>query len=250
MLFRRTATSFKAELARFRAELAAEMHNLEPGCDKLLLEDEQHLARWAADDRAEEIWKTIQAQAIGPFPIRDNKWIEPLDHFVLSVLLVRKAAANIDDIRRRWEKKRARYRQLAIDAERLAQFYSNALIGAPSTRSREDQRIQLRAEIYKEDAEIMRKLAAKGPKSLRVSRIDRNGSRQRVAFMYAMSRFVTTFCGQPLDNIVAVLTDIAFPSCEATSLDQVRSARRDSTRIQRATPKKRSARKKAAISIS
>jgi hypothetical protein len=72
MIFRRTATSFKAELARFRAELAAEMHNLEPKCDKLPPEDEQHLARWAADDRADEIWKTIQAQAIGPFPACKN----------------------------------------------------------------------------------------------------------------------------------------------------------------------------------
>jgi hypothetical protein len=35
MLFKRTATSFKAELARFRAELTAEMHNLEPGSDNL-----------------------------------------------------------------------------------------------------------------------------------------------------------------------------------------------------------------------
>lgn len=237
MLFRRRASSFKAELARFRAELA-EMRKLEPGCDEVQPEDEQHLARWEADDRADEIWKTIQAKAIGPFPTQDNKWTEPLELFVVSVLLARKTASNIDDLYRRWERKRIRYHQLAIHAERLAQFYKDALIGAPSKASRADQRMRLRAEIYGEDVQIMRRLAARRPKVLRISRMDRNGSRKRVEFMYLMSRSMMHLCGKPLDSIVAVLTDIAFPGPEATSLEQVRSARRESTRTGRVTSKK------------
>jgi hypothetical protein len=93
-------------------------------------EDEQLLARWEADDRADEIWQTIQAHAIGPFPLPDNKWSEPLDLFIPLILMARKAVTNIDDVYRRWEKRRIRYHQLAISAERLARFYDKALIGA------------------------------------------------------------------------------------------------------------------------
>jgi hypothetical protein len=243
MLFTRRATSFKAELTRFRAELA-EMRKLEPACDEVHSEDEQHLARWEADDRADEIWKTIQAQAIGPFPIQDNKWIEPLELFILSVLLARKAADNIDDVHRRWESKRIRYDQLAMNAETLAEFYNKALIGAPSKPSIEDQKMRLRASIYREDAQIMRRLAARRPKVLRISRMDRNGSRKRVAFMYLMSTSMMHLCGKPLDSIVASLTDIAFPGPEATSLEQVRSARRESTRTGRTSSKQNLRRKR------
>jgi hypothetical protein len=51
-------------------------------------------------------------------------------------------------------------------------------------------------------------------------------------------------CGRPLDGIVASLTDIAFPGPEATTLEQVRSARRESTRAARMTSKKDFPRKK------
>jgi hypothetical protein len=208
-------------------------------------EDEQLLARWEADDRAEEIWKTLQAHAIGPFPLPDNKWSEPLDLFTSSVLLARKMASKVDEVYYRWKKKRARYGQLAINAEKLAEVYNKALIGASSSPSRADQNMRLRAKMLAEDAQIMRRLAARRPKLLMpISRMNRNGSRKRVAFMYLMSRSIMHLCGKPLDGIVASLTDIAFPSPVATSLEQVRSARRESTRAARLTPKKDFGRKK------
>jgi len=225
----RTLTSFKTELARFRAELA-EVSELEPKVDKLHPGDEQHLARWAEDDRADEVWKTIQTYAIGPFPCGPNRRsLEPLDIFVLSVLLMRHVADNIDRTYQSWKSRRTRYLQRAKKAKDLANFYKKISTGAPLTPSVADRRIQLRAEIYEQDAEMMRTLAGRGPKSLRISRIDRKGSRKRVAFMNLVSHSMTTLCGKPLDSVVATLTDIAFPGGEPTSLEQVRNARETRT---------------------
>jgi hypothetical protein len=225
----RALTSFKTELARIKAEFA----QVEPKAGKLDSDDEQHLARWEIDDRAEDVWKTIQINAFGPIPCGPNPTFEPLDGFIVAVLLARRAADNIDNVYRQQRTRRARYLELAENAERFAKFYKTVLSEPPPIPSIAHKKVRLRAEIYESDAKMMRKLAGKAPKALRISREDRKGSRRRVAFMSSISEFISILCGKPLDNVVAILTDIAFPGREATSLEQVRSARRDTTRIER-----------------
>jgi hypothetical protein len=228
----RALTSFKTELARIKAEFA----QVEPKAGKLDSDDEQHLARWEIDDRAEDVWKTIQIHAFGPIPCGPTTF-EPLDGFIVAVLLARRAADNIDNVYRQQRTRRARYLELAKNAERFAKFYKTVLSEPPPIPSIAYKKVRLRAEIYESDAKIMRKLAGKAPKALRISCEDRKGSRRRVAFMSSISEFISILCGKPLDNVVAILTDIAFPGREATSLEEVRSARRDTTRIGRSKPR-------------
>ena len=67
-----------------------------------------------------------------------------------------------------------------------------------------------------------------------VSRVDRDGSRARVAFMRAVGMLLNAFCGRFLDEVGIFLSDVAFPKQE-TTLDQLRSARRPTTRDKRST---------------
>jgi hypothetical protein len=229
----RALTSFKTELARVKAEFA----RVEAKAGKPDADDEQHLARWAIDDRAEEVWKTIQIHAFGPTSCGANRALDPVEAFVVSVLLARRAADNSDNVYRQWQQRRARYLEFAENAERLSKFYRTAMSEPPPIPSTAHKKLRLRAEIYERDAKMMRKLAVKATKGLRITREDRKGSRRRVAFMSSMSHLTSILCAKPLDNVVAILTDIAFPRREATSLEQVRSARRDTTRLRRSKPR-------------
>ena len=92
----RALTSFKTELARVKAEFA----RVEAKAGKPDADDEQHLARWAIDDRAEEVWKTIQIHAFGPTSCGANRALDPVEAFVVSVLLARRAADNSDNVYR------------------------------------------------------------------------------------------------------------------------------------------------------
>jgi hypothetical protein len=62
------------------------------------------------------------------------------------------------------------------------------------------------------------------PGGMKVSPLDRNSSRVRVAFMSLMSADLLALCGRRLDDVVRVLTDCAFPGQE-TTVAMVRSAR-------------------------
>jgi hypothetical protein len=66
-----------------------------------------------------------------------------------------------------------------------------------------------------------------------VSRKSQGGSRDRIYFAQRMGEFFAVRCGEPRDREVAELTAIVFDLPNGTSIDQVRLARRPSTKAAR-----------------
>jgi hypothetical protein len=186
--------------------------------------DRKHLNDWMATPDAEKLWQKLQdtAQARNP----DN----PLySSDVFARLFVRDclAARSISDgIEKRW-RDRDTYLKRAEQAEDLASFFD----ALPSPSPVPNLSASLRNA-----AAILRSFV--GPRNrrgtMRISRKNIDGSRARVAFMNWMSQEMERICAQPFDDVVARLTDIAFPRSEqTTTLDQVKSARTATTRASR-----------------
>ena len=75
-------------------------------------DDRAHLQRWAADDRAEEVWHKIQRAA------HNNKLRLPAKYFITEILADRRVAMAIGH-RGKW---RERFRNAADEMERTAKF--------------------------------------------------------------------------------------------------------------------------------
>jgi hypothetical protein len=227
----RSPVSFKYEIARIRAEFAA----VEPEVGKLQPADQNHLVRWADDNRAEEVWQKIQRLAWGPIESYD-----PLEAFVVFVLAARQMAEVIPRpgrILERYKKRTARHLERAQRLEELAMDWKDVSKGNHPMAA-----LALnRAKRHEEEAQQWRKLAAKPPPRppFHISRVDRAGSRQQRAFMQLIGQYLIRLCGKALDSEVGVLNDIAFDTKEATSAFQARSARRSTTRIGRSKQNRR-----------
>jgi hypothetical protein len=89
--------------------------------------------------------------------------------------------------------------------------------------------LQLLAELHEREASLLRTFASKpvAPSRTRISR-DRRG-REPVAFMHLMADHVRLLSGTPRYDAVAAITNIAFPTANATA-QSVRSACRPTTR--------------------
>jgi len=180
------------------------------------LADREHLKRLAADERLQEHWNYI---------VRCCKPKDPsaasAGQLIWHVLAARRAAEFVEEYPER--------QQHAQNAESLAGF------------------LKKKGQIDKQTFLLLKKLAhdLKQPEDLRpltpaaipVSRKARNTfeghtttkSRVLKAFMTWMSRHLRATYGQPLNELVATLTDITFPERE-TTVDQVRAAVKPTTR--------------------
>jgi hypothetical protein len=231
----RLLISFKDEIARIRAEFAA----VEPEVGKLQPDDQDHLARWVDDSRAEKLWKKIQNLAWGQIRSYD-----PLQAFVVFVLAARYMAEMIprsDRILERHERRIARHLERARRLEELATDWRDV-----SKSNHPMAALALsRAKRHEEEAQHWRKLAAKPPPRppFHISRVDRAGSRQQRAFMQLVGTHLIELCGKALDSEVGVLNDIAFDTQKPTSAFQARSARRSTTRIGRSKQNRRATRR-------
>jgi len=219
---KRTRISFREALTQFDA-LSAEVAAT---AGHLPVEDRAHLARWANDDRAEGIWEKVQQLAHEPVGSFDP--LQGLIAAVLSARLAAEIAKPTHEILRRHRERSARYLELAKQLEALAQTWRRMA-------NRDNLRSEFalkKAKAHGLEARAWRKLAEKAapPTRFSVSRSDRAGSRKQRVFMQLVSYFLINLCGRPLDSEVAALNDIAFDTPEATSVQQVRSARRPTTR--------------------
>jgi hypothetical protein len=219
----RSPIRFKTALDRLRAECS----NTAAG--PLDASDLNHLHRWASDNRAEAVWRKIQNLAWSPVGTYD-----PLDGFIISILVMRRIAESIPILFRaidRDKRRSALFKERVRYSEELAKFWR----WMAEIPRKEAKRFHTRAAFYDEEARMFRKLAAKPPRGLPflVSRVDKNGSQRQRAFMQAVGHYLLGLCGRPLDGEVAILNDIAFDTQEATSLHQARSARRQTTRKSR-----------------
>ena len=219
----RSPIRFKTALDRFRAE------SINPAAGPFDASDLSHLNRLAADNRAEAVWRKIQNLAWGPIGTYD-----PLDGFILSILVMRRIAESIPILFRRIGREKrqsALFKDRVRYSEELAKFWR----WMGNSPRKDAKRFHTRAEFYDEEARLFRKLAAKPPRGLPflISRVDKNGSQRQRAFMQSVGQFLIQLCGRPLDGEVAILNDIAFDTQEATSIHQARSARRQTTRTGR-----------------
>jgi hypothetical protein len=215
-------SSFKDSLEHFEQE-----HG-----DKLDAADREHLGRWAewtADGSWAEDWNTIQARARERVELFGT--YAASGFFIRYVLRVRRIAQSINQE----HAERPRHLKHAEQAENLAKFLKqgNGTLMLPESVDKQLCRLlEFSARRWREPGEF---LTFFGP--IRVSRLDRKGSRPRMAFMNAMSGYMEDVCGQPLDNVVATLTDIAFQG-RPTTIEEVRSARKPTTRSGRSIPRK------------
>ena len=92
--------SFRLAAAQFRDE-----------CRELDAADAAHLDRWVNDPRAEAVWRKVKSLAWAPIRSYD-----PLDGFILTVLIARRMAESIPvslRIRDRQRRRSAHYVRLA-----------------------------------------------------------------------------------------------------------------------------------------
>jgi hypothetical protein len=175
--------------------------------DKLDSADRKHLNRWAvwtAERLWQEPWTTIQTKATEhgqPFAA----YASP-QFFIRYFLQVRRVAESINQARTAG-RRRLRDLKQAEQAENLAKLLRG--IGTQALPDPLDLQLSklldFRARRWRDPGELWMGF---GP--MRISRVDLKGSRPRVAFMNAMSRYMAYVCRQPLDNVVAMLSDIAF----------------------------------------
>jgi hypothetical protein len=221
--------SFITALAQFRDE-CRQIGELDDS-------DLAHFDRWARDHRAEAVWRKVKLLAFGPIGSYD-----PLEGFIPSILVARRMAESIPTFLRlhdRQKRRNAHFDRLANQAADLARTWSDV---AGSSHKYAPLAAK-RAKFYEEDSRVLQAMANRSPRQLPflVSRVDRNGSQKQRAFMQLVGKYMINVCGRPLDTEVAILSDIAFDSKEATQPYQARSARRQTTRAARASSSKRSA---------
>jgi hypothetical protein len=171
--------------------------------------DRAHLERWADDDRANEIWKTIDGAA------KKRGRLLPDRFFIQEVLGARDIATSLFHRRNN----RKRYLKFAVQMEEVARVlrrpFPNGLLLMP--------RAEELARRLDEAAQGYRAYVAVGPKRARGMTWTRQSEPMHV-FMRWMSKELKGITGKWLDNEVAVLTEIAFNKREI-STDRVVWAR-------------------------
>ncbi len=191
------------------------------GSDNLQSEERAFLERWMADPRADDVWSKIEAA----IQKKHGEFAEGLRRpFIYDVLAVSAGYATDPSA----------FLKQADNAESLARF-----LRGPN--SRPDPPLLPNSEVLisslEDAARALRSMAASQIEAglKQVSRMDQNGSRARVTFMQSVSELLKAFCGEFLDEAGIFLTDIGFPNQE-TTLDQIRAARRPTTRAKRRKP--------------
>jgi hypothetical protein len=189
--------SFKAALISFA----------DPG---LTTDQQAHLQRWAADDRAEEDWQSIERAA------QENNRPLPEGFFIREILAAKRVAISIGH---RW-KYRERYRKQAEQMERIAKFLREPRpAGIPPYPPATElaRMLDEAAHNFRREVAVSKNL----PGVLKFSR----KSKPPTVFMSIVGNDLNNITGCWLDQEVAALTEIAFNAPEIDPED-ARWARR------------------------
>jgi hypothetical protein len=190
--------SFKAALISYS----------DPG---LTTDQKAHLQRWADDDRADEVWQSIERAA------QKNKKLLPEGFFIGEILAAKRVAISIGH---RW-KYRERYRKQAEQMERIAKFLREPRpAGIPPYPPATElaRMLDEAAHNFRGEVAISRDLPG-------VVKFGRQ-SKPPTVFMTMVSNDLNNITGCWLDKEVAVLTEIAFDSPDVIDPDDARWARR------------------------
>jgi hypothetical protein len=189
-VIRKPRWSFKTALASFE------------DTNELDSTDREHISRWAGDDRSDEAWSKIWKR------MQQGSEFEQgfARVFIRHVLAVRRVAESDH-----WPN----FLRYADEAESLSQFLS----GRPFGRLRLPPIPELSYLVPHLEIAAQR-LREVANNSSPVSRKYHDGLRPRTVFMRMIAEDVRGYCGHPLNEVVCVLTDVAFPGQE-TTVDQV-----------------------------
>jgi hypothetical protein len=172
--------------------------------------DLAHLKRWADDERADEVWGTINSAA------KKRGLLLPARFFIQEVLGARDIAESIEHRRKHRDRYRKYAAQMEKDAKVLRQRLPNGLTLIPSgddlARMLDDA-----ARTYRDYVAVSRNLSG-------VIKWTRQ-SRPLHVLISQLSNTLHGITGRWLDHEVAVLTEIAFDKGEIDD-DQVIWVRR------------------------
>lgn len=187
--------SFKTVLA----EYPRTPHPADGSLPSLSLTDLAHLKRWGEDERADEVWNTVEHAA------RSRGMQLPARFFIQEVLGARDIATSINYRRNN----RERYRKFAARMEEIANVLRkrlpNRLLLVP-TGEELAGRLDEAARTYRDYVTVARN-EARGMKWTRESKPSQ-------VFMSLLSNDLKGISGRWLDYEVAVLTEIAFDKSE------------------------------------
>jgi hypothetical protein len=198
-------------------------------CDGSLSPAEREfLSEWVNDPLAEGTWRTIQTKAhkhrrlriVGSDKGNARTFWDHFDRWIIGQILLVKPLADRANLE--WAR-RGHYSRHAATAEELVKLLREPLAaGLPAP-------IPVSNDFVQQLEEVARKLhlaELNMPGGMKISPLDRNSSRVRVAFMSLMSEGLLALCGRWLDEVVARLTDRAyFRQDQVTTVAMVRSAR-------------------------
>jgi hypothetical protein len=193
--------------------------------DKLTPNHRAFLQRWADHPLADELWKRVQAKLALQLPQLASDDDSVLINYVRQTFT--SEIIGIWDVAKSAEvlRQSAAYRTNVERAEKLADFLDRRSDFFPPLSPLALQTIEPLRRIASELGELE-------DYDVRGSRQNHKGSRVRGIFMQDAAQWFKHMCGQYLDDVVAMLTDIAFPNRRTTD-DQVRAARRRSTGTRR-----------------
>ena len=200
--------SFKEALAAY----ATTSHPAGGASDppRLSAADRAHLKRWAEDERADEIWKTIKDAAT------KRGRVFPERFFIQEVLGAREIATSINHRRKYRERYREHAARMAEIAKVLRERLPNGLLLIP-TGEELAKKLDEAARAYSDYVAVARN----EDRGLRWTR----QSKPIHVFMNLLSKDLKGITGNRLDYEVAILTEIAFDELEIDT-DQVLWARR------------------------
>ncbi|THD54559.1 MAG: hypothetical protein E8A46_08160 [Bradyrhizobium sp.] len=186
--------------------------------DNLRAEERAFLERWLSHPFADQVWSKIEVAMQSNHGEAADGLRRTFIHEMLAALTGHAADS-------------ATFRKQADKAESLARF-----LRGPDLRPHPPLLPNSEALISSlEDAAVALRTMATNQINAglkQVSRMDINGSKRRVIFMWSVSDLLVAFCGKFLDEAGIFLTDVAFPS-QQTTLDQMRAARRPTTKASR-----------------
>ena len=196
--------------------------------------EREFLSDWADHPAGEGTWRTIQTAVHrrrgvgvsgGQQSDREAAWAY-IDRPIIGQILLVKWLADAADLK--WGQ-RGRYQEYANMAEGLISLLKNPLPMLPPS-SPTGIPLRFASDDFLQQLEkLARRLQwlaepQNAPDPMKVSPMDLNGSRARVAFMSQMGADLLGLCGLRLDEQVRLLTEIAFPGQNIT-IAMVRSAR-------------------------
>jgi hypothetical protein len=186
---------------------------------RLSAADRAHLKRWAADERADEVWNTIKNAARKRGRVIPDRW------FIQEILGTREIATSINHRRKYRERYRKYAARMAEIAKVLRERLPNGFLLIP-TGEELAERLDEAARAYRDYVAIARN-ETRGMKWTRQSKPTH-------VFMSLLSNDLKGVTGKWLDYEVSVLTEIAFDKLEIDA-DKVIWARRGAKRNTKAS---------------